>query len=195
MSGCFCRASVGSHPPGRFPLLRMCLQCHLWESGPLGLPACSCRVKNPESFFLILNVDVGNYKATNGCSFKWDPFFVDYWYKQRSKSFCQSTPRSRPCGASCCCVQLKQLLTSPSSFPDIHESPILEDDDDFDPVPKSTTTTIATSEQSTESCDTSPDIISPTMSQDFEDLSQGQYDLLAVNGQSLTDEDTANDLD
>ncbi|OXB73130.1 UNVERIFIED_CONTAM: hypothetical protein H355_012055 [Colinus virginianus] len=78
---------------------------------------------------------------------------------------------------------------------DIHESPILEDDDDFDPVPKSTTTTIATSEQSTESCDTSPDIISPTMSQDFEDLSQGQYDLPAVNGQSLTDEDTANDLD
>lgn len=86
-------------------------------------------------------------------------------------------------------------LTFASSLPDIHESPILEDDDDFDPVPKSTTTTIATSEQSTESCDTSPDIISPTTSQDFEDLSQGQYDLPAVNGQSLTDEDTTNDLD
>ncbi|XP_054661656.1 kxDL motif-containing protein 1 isoform X3 [Grus americana] len=83
----------------------------------------------------------------------------------------------------------------PEAFSNIHESPILEDDDDFDPIPKSTTTTIATSEQSTESCDTSPDIISPTMSQDFEDLSQGQYDLPAVNGQSLTDEDTANDLD
>ncbi|XP_075031776.1 kxDL motif-containing protein 1 isoform X1 [Calonectris borealis] len=83
----------------------------------------------------------------------------------------------------------------PEAFSNIHESPILEDDDDFDPVPKSTTTTIATSEQSTESCDTSPDIISPTTSQDFEDLSQGQYDLPAVNGQSLTDEDTANDLD
>ncbi|NWQ91743.1 KXDL1 protein, partial [Burhinus bistriatus] len=83
----------------------------------------------------------------------------------------------------------------PEAFSNIHESPILEDDDDFDPVPKSTTTTIATSEQSTESCDTSPDIISPTMSQDFEDLSQGQYDLPVVNGQSLTDEDTANDLD
>lgn len=86
-------------------------------------------------------------------------------------------------------------LTPPPSLPDIHESPILEDDDDFDPVPKSTTTTIATSEQSTESCDTSPDVISPTTSQDFEDLSQGQYDGPAVNGQSLTDEDTANGLD
>ncbi|NWV93677.1 KXDL1 protein, partial [Machaerirhynchus nigripectus] len=83
----------------------------------------------------------------------------------------------------------------PEAFSNIHESPILEDDDDFDPVPKSTTTTIATSEQSTESCDTSPDIISPTTSQDFEDLSQGQYDGPAVNGQSLTDEDTANGLD
>lgn len=168
----------------------MCLQCCLWESGPLGLPARSA--KNPGSFFLILNVNAGNHKATNGCLFKWDPFFVDYCYKQRNKSFCQSPPHSRPCSASWCCVQ---LLISASFFPDIHESPILEDDDDFDPVPKSTTTTIATSEQSTESCDTSPDIISPTMSQDFEDLSQGQYDLPAVNGQSLTDEDTANDLD
>ncbi|XP_035169907.1 kxDL motif-containing protein 1, partial [Oxyura jamaicensis] len=86
-------------------------------------------------------------------------------------------------------------LTPAPSLSDIHESPILEDDDDFDPVPKSTTTTIATSEQSTESCDTSPDIISPTMSQEFEDLSQGHYDFPAVNGQSLTDEDTADGLD
>ncbi|XP_016159912.1 PREDICTED: kxDL motif-containing protein 1 [Ficedula albicollis] len=83
----------------------------------------------------------------------------------------------------------------PEAFSNIHESPILEDDDDFDPVPKSTTTTIATSEQSTESCDTSPDVISPTTSQDFEDLSQGQYEGPAMNGQSLTDEDTANGLD
>uniref|UniRef100_A0A8C9NBB9 KxDL motif-containing protein 1 n=2 Tax=Serinus canaria TaxID=9135 RepID=A0A8C9NBB9_SERCA len=44
----------------------------------------------------------------------------------------------------------------PEAFSNIHESPILEDDDDFDPVPKSTTTTIATSEQSTESCDRAP---------------------------------------
>lgn len=33
------------------------------------------------------------------------------------------------------------------------------------------------------------------MSQEFEDLSQGPYDFPAVNGQSLTDEDTANGLD
>lgn len=58
---------------------------------------------------------------------------------------------------------------------DVHESPILEDEDDeFDPVPHSvaTTTTTATSEQSTESCDTSPDVISPTVSRCSEDLSQ-----------------------
>ncbi|XP_053152544.1 kxDL motif-containing protein 1 isoform X1 [Hemicordylus capensis] len=74
----------------------------------------------------------------------------------------------------------------------IHESPILEDDD-FDSIPKSTATTIATSEQSTESCDTSPDIISPTTSHDFEDLSQGPYDSPAVNGQSVTDDDNETD--
>ncbi|XP_022077564.1 kxDL motif-containing protein 1 [Amphiprion ocellaris] len=63
----------------------------------------------------------------------------------------------------------------PEAFSNIHESPILEDDDDeFDPVPPSvaTTTTTATSEQSTESCDTSPDVISPTVSRCSEDLSQ-----------------------
>ncbi|KAH0625896.1 hypothetical protein JD844_034257 [Phrynosoma platyrhinos] len=74
----------------------------------------------------------------------------------------------------------------------IHESPILEDDD-FTPIPKSTATTIATSEQSTESCDTSPDIISPATSHDFEDLSQGPYDSPAMNGQSVTDDD--NEMD
>ncbi|TKS73309.1 KxDL motif-containing protein 1 [Collichthys lucidus] len=61
------------------------------------------------------------------------------------------------------------------SLADIHESPILEDDDDeFNPVPRSIATTIttATSEQSTESCDTSPDVISPTVSRCSEDLSQ-----------------------
>ncbi|XP_038595977.1 kxDL motif-containing protein 1 isoform X2 [Tachyglossus aculeatus] len=83
----------------------------------------------------------------------------------------------------------------PDAFSHIHESPILEDDDDFDPIPQSTTTTIATSEQSTESCDTSPDIISPAMSQDFEDLSQGRLDSPAVNGQSLTDEEGADEED
>uniref|UniRef100_A0A3P8V4M1 KxDL motif-containing protein 1 n=1 Tax=Cynoglossus semilaevis TaxID=244447 RepID=A0A3P8V4M1_CYNSE len=55
----------------------------------------------------------------------------------------------------------------PEAFSNIHESPISEDDDDdFDPVPHSIATTITTanSEQSTESCDLSPDVISPTVS-------------------------------
>ncbi|XP_054856067.1 kxDL motif-containing protein 1-like [Eublepharis macularius] len=80
----------------------------------------------------------------------------------------------------------------PEAFSNIHESPILEDDD-FDPLPKSTAMTIATLEQSTESCDTSPDIISPTTSHDFKDLSRGPYDSPAVNGQSITDDD--NEMD
>uniref|UniRef100_A0A3Q3FM88 KxDL motif-containing protein 1 n=1 Tax=Labrus bergylta TaxID=56723 RepID=A0A3Q3FM88_9LABR len=44
----------------------------------------------------------------------------------------------------------------------------------FDPAPPSvaTTITIANSEQSTDSCDTSPDVISPTVSRCSEDLSQ-----------------------
>ncbi|KAM6235985.1 kxDL motif-containing protein 1 [Porphyrio hochstetteri] len=83
----------------------------------------------------------------------------------------------------------------PEAFSSIHESPILEDDDDFDPVPKSTTTTIATSEQSTESCDTSPGVISPATSQEFEDLSQGRYESPAANGQRLPGEGAANGLD
>lgn len=87
---------------------------------------------------------------------------------------------------------MQQSLLFLSAFLDIHESPILEDDD-FDPIPKSTATTIATSEQSTGSCDTSPDIISPTTSHDFEDLSQGQYDSPAMNGQSVTDDDNETD--
>ncbi|XP_068595815.1 kxDL motif-containing protein 1 [Brachionichthys hirsutus] len=62
----------------------------------------------------------------------------------------------------------------PEAFSNIHESPILEDEDEFDPVPPSvaTVTTTATSEQSTDSCDTSPDVISPTASRFSEDLSQ-----------------------
>ncbi|XP_053558938.1 kxDL motif-containing protein 1 [Bombina bombina] len=81
----------------------------------------------------------------------------------------------------------------PESFNNVHESPILEDDDDFDPNPKSTSTTIATSEQNTESCDTSPSIISPTMSQDFEDLSQAPSDTPSANGQILTDDEAAHE--
>ncbi|KAG9467491.1 kxDL motif-containing protein 1 [Eleutherodactylus coqui] len=81
----------------------------------------------------------------------------------------------------------------PESFSNVHESPILEDDDDFDPTPKSAATTIATSEQSTESCDTSPSIISPTMSQDFEDLSQAPSETPSANGQLLTDDEVTQD--
>lgn len=57
---------------------------------------------------------------------------------------------------------------------DVHKSPILDEDDEFDPVPPgvATATVTATSEQSTESCDTSPDVISPTVSRCSEDLSQ-----------------------
>ncbi|KFP06383.1 KxDL motif-containing protein 1, partial [Calypte anna] len=78
---------------------------------------------------------------------------------------------------------------------DIHESPILEDDDDFEPLPRSSPPTPPTSEQSTGSCDTtSPDLTSPPSSQDFEDLSQGREEFPALNGQSLTDEDTGTDL-
>ncbi|XP_075706824.1 kxDL motif-containing protein 1 isoform X2 [Rhinoderma darwinii] len=82
----------------------------------------------------------------------------------------------------------------PESFSNVHESPILEDDDDdFDPTLKSVATTIATSEQSTESCDTSPSIISPTMSQDFEDLSQAPSETPSANGQLLTDDEAAHE--
>uniref|UniRef100_A0A8C7JMD5 Tripartite motif-containing protein 16 n=1 Tax=Oncorhynchus kisutch TaxID=8019 RepID=A0A8C7JMD5_ONCKI len=50
----------------------------------------------------------------------------------------------------------------PEAFSNAHESPVLEDDE-FDPIPPSVATmiTATTSEQSTESCDTSPDVISP----------------------------------
>ncbi|KAK2917977.1 kxDL motif-containing protein 1 isoform X2 [Channa argus] len=66
----------------------------------------------------------------------------------------------------------------PEAFSNVHESPVLEDDDDeFEPVPPSIATiTTATSEQSTESCDTSPDVISPTVSRCSEDLSQEPLD-------------------
>lgn len=61
----------------------------------------------------------------------------------------------------------------PEAFSNIHESPVLEDDDEFDPVPPCLAAiTTATSEQSTESCDTSPDVLSPTVSRCSEDLSQ-----------------------
>ncbi|NXA55753.1 KXDL1 protein, partial [Nothocercus julius] len=118
------------------------------------------------------------------------------WGRERGRR-APSTRRPHRRALLCPCRTLKAKLAKqyPEAFSNIHESPILDDDDDFDAVPKSTTTTIATSEQSTESCDTSPDIISPTTSQDFEDLSQGQCNSPAVNGQSLTDEEAPNELD
>uniref|UniRef100_A0A8C7TPW5 KxDL motif-containing protein 1 n=1 Tax=Oncorhynchus mykiss TaxID=8022 RepID=A0A8C7TPW5_ONCMY len=50
----------------------------------------------------------------------------------------------------------------PEAFRNAHESPVLEDDE-FDPIPPSVATMITAtmSGQSTESCDTSPDVISP----------------------------------
>lgn len=59
-------------------------------------------------------------------------------------------------------------------FGDIHESPILEDDDDeFDPVHSGVAKiTTAPSEQSTDSSDTTPELISPTVSRCSEELSQ-----------------------
>ncbi|XP_026991461.1 kxDL motif-containing protein 1 [Tachysurus fulvidraco] len=71
----------------------------------------------------------------------------------------------------------------PEAFSNICEASSLEDDDDddFDPVPPSIATTTATSEQSTESCDTSPDIISPTISRCSEELSQENPDTPVSN--------------
>lgn len=69
---------------------------------------------------------------------------------------------------------LKRIISNHCT--DINECSNLEDDDDeLDPIPSSVATTItntATSEQSTESCDTSPDVISPTISCCSEDPSQ-----------------------
>ena len=74
----------------------------------------------------------------------------------------------------------KITLYSFFSLTDIHETAILEDEDEFDPAPPSFPRVVrtATSEQSTESCDTSPDVISPTVSRCSEDLSQEPSDIL-----------------
>ncbi|XP_044531684.1 kxDL motif-containing protein 1-like [Gracilinanus agilis] len=77
------------------------------------------------------------------------------------------------------------------AFSHIQESPIPEEEeDDVDLVPANSPTTIDNSEQSKEPCDTSPDISSPVLNPDFEDLSQGELDSPAVNRERLTsDED------
>uniref|UniRef100_A0A2K6T4L5 KxDL motif-containing protein 1 n=1 Tax=Saimiri boliviensis boliviensis TaxID=39432 RepID=A0A2K6T4L5_SAIBB len=76
----------------------------------------------------------------------------------------------------------------PEAFSHIPEASFLEDEDE-DPIPPSTTTTIATSEQSTGSCDTSPDTVSPSLSPGFEDLSHVRPGSPAINGRSQTDEE------
>ncbi|KAF6306476.1 KxDL motif containing 1 [Rhinolophus ferrumequinum] len=76
----------------------------------------------------------------------------------------------------------------PEAFSHVPEASLLEDEDE-DPIPPSTTTTIATSEQSTGSCDTSPDTVSPSLSPGFEDLSHVRPDSPAINGRSQTDEE------
>ncbi|XP_077371615.1 kxDL motif-containing protein 1 [Festucalex cinctus] len=69
----------------------------------------------------------------------------------------------------------------PDAFSNIHESPIPEeedddddDDDDLDPMLPSgaTTITTATSGQSSDCCDSSPDVVSPAASRCSEELSQ-----------------------
>ncbi|KAM8765465.1 kxDL motif-containing protein 1 isoform 2-T4 [Rhynchonycteris naso] len=75
----------------------------------------------------------------------------------------------------------------PEAFSHFPEASFLEDDDE-DPILPSTTTTIATSEQSTGSCDTSPDTISPSFSPGFEDPSHIQPDSPAINGHSQMDD-------
>ncbi|XP_023372932.1 kxDL motif-containing protein 1 [Otolemur garnettii] len=76
----------------------------------------------------------------------------------------------------------------PEAFSHIPEASLLEDEDE-DPILPSTTTTIATSEQSTGSCDTSPDTVSPSLSPGFEDLSHVRPSSPAVNGRSQTDDE------
>ncbi|KFO22603.1 hypothetical protein H920_16005 [Fukomys damarensis] len=74
----------------------------------------------------------------------------------------------------------------PEAFSHVPEVLFLEDEDE-DPIPPSVTTTIATSEQSTGSCDTSPDTVSPSLSPGFEDLSHVRPGSPTVNGHSQTD--------
>lgn len=70
----------------------------------------------------------------------------------------------------------------PDALSNIHESANLEDDDDeFGPISPGVATTCAASEQSTESGDTSPDVISPTASRCSEDLSQEPPDTPTYN--------------
>ncbi|KAM9814866.1 kxDL motif-containing protein 1 isoform 1-T2 [Syngnathus typhle] len=67
----------------------------------------------------------------------------------------------------------------PEAFSNIHKSPIsVDDDDDLDPAPPSgaTTITTATPGQSSDSCDSSPDVVSPAASRCSEEISQEALD-------------------
>lgn len=83
---------------------------------------------------------------------------------------------------------IRDLTSMGVPSPDIPEGSFLEDEDE-DPIPPSITTTIATSEQSTGSCDTSPDTVSPSLSPGFEDLSHIRPGSPAINGHSQTDDE------
>ncbi|EPY88318.1 kxDL motif-containing protein 1-like [Camelus ferus] len=76
----------------------------------------------------------------------------------------------------------------PEAFSHIPEVSLLEDEDE-DPIPPSTTTTLATSEQSTGSCDTSPNTVSPSLSPGFEDLFHVWSSSPAINGCSHADDE------
>ncbi|KAJ8385765.1 hypothetical protein AAFF_G00182830 [Aldrovandia affinis] len=59
----------------------------------------------------------------------------------------------------------------PDIYSSVHESG-LADDDEFNPVPPSTAANMVTSDKSTESCETSPDVVSPAVSHCPKDFSQ-----------------------
>uniref|UniRef100_A0A8C8YJJ9 KxDL motif-containing protein 1 n=1 Tax=Prolemur simus TaxID=1328070 RepID=A0A8C8YJJ9_PROSS len=96
--------------------------------------------------------------------------------------------RSQPWDKILKTLKGKLARQHPEAFSHIPEASLLEDEDE-DPIPPSTTTTIATSEQSTGSCDTSPDTVSPSLSPGFEDLSHVRPSSPAVNGRSQTDDE------
>lgn len=67
---------------------------------------------------------------------------------------------------------------SGSLRPDVHESPVLQDDEEeFDPVPPGAASTAANS-----SCDTSPDVVSPAVSRCSDESSQERPDTPTPDG-------------
>ena len=101
------------------------------------------------------------------------------WWRW-SKTWTESSTGSRCCKGS-------WPGEHPEAFSHVLEASFLEDDNE-DPIPSSSMTTITTSKWSTGSCDTSPDTISPYLRPDFEDLSHLQLDSTAINGHSQIDD-------